>query len=33
MLHGIDMVGDDLFVRGSSAAPTVRMNKLMVSGI
>lgn len=33
MLQGIDMVGNDLFVRGSSAAPTVRMAKLMVSGI
>ena len=33
MLKNIDMVGNDLFVRGASAAPTVRMSKLMVSGL
>ena len=33
MLQDIDMVGNDLFIRGSSAAPTVRMSKLMVSGL
>lgn len=32
MLKDIDMVGNDLLIRGSSAAPTVRMSKLMVSG-
>lgn len=33
MLKDIDMVGNDLFIRGGSAAPTVRMSKLMVSGL
>jgi len=33
MLKDIEMVGNDLFWRGSSAAPTVRMKKLMVSGL
>jgi PmbA protein len=33
MLQGIEMVGNDLFVLGSSAAPTLRMAKLMVSGL
>jgi PmbA protein len=33
MLQGITMVGNDLFVRGGSAAPTVLMSKLMVSGL
>jgi PmbA protein len=33
MLRDIEMVGDDLFFRGSSAAPTVLMKKLMVSGL
>lgn len=33
MLKDIDMVGNDLFIRGSTAAPTVRMSRLMVSGV
>jgi PmbA protein len=33
MLMGIQLVGNDLFFRGASGAPTVRMNKLMVSGL
>ncbi len=33
MLMNIDMVGNDLFIRGASAAPTIRMSKLMVSGL
>ena len=33
MLKDIDMVGNDLFVRGPAASPTVRMSKLMVSGL
>jgi len=33
MLKDVEMVGDDLFWRGSSAAPTVLMKKLMVSGL
>jgi len=33
MLLGIEMIGNDLFFRGSTGAPTVRMNKLMVSGL
>ncbi len=33
MLQGIDMIGNDLFVLGGTAAPTLRMNRLMVSGL
>lgn len=33
MLQNIDMVGNDLFIRGSTAAPTVHMSKLTVSGL
>jgi PmbA protein len=33
MLASIDAVGDDLLWRGSSAAPSFRMSKLMVSGL
>lgn len=33
MLRDIDMVGSDIFFRGSSGAPTIRMAKLMVSGL
>jgi len=33
MLRDIEMVGNDLFFRGSSGAPTVLMKKLMVSGL
>lgn len=33
MLRDIDMVGNDLFVRGAVASPTVRMSRLMVSGL
>ena len=33
MLKDIEMVGNDLFFRGSSGAPTVLMAKLMVSGL
>ncbi len=33
MLQGIEMVGRDLFVLGGTAAPTLRMNRLMVSGL
>ncbi len=33
MLKDIEMVGDDLFFRGSSGAPTLLMKKLMVSGL
>jgi len=33
MLRDVEMVGNDLFVRGSAAAPTVLMAKLMVSGL
>jgi PmbA protein len=33
MLKDIQMVGNDLFFRGSSGAPTVLMGKLMVSGL
>jgi len=33
MLRDIDMVGDDVFFQGSTGAPTLRMTKLMVSGL
>jgi PmbA protein len=33
MLQGIEMVGNDLFIRGGTAAPTLLMSKLMVSGL
>lgn len=33
MLQGIDMVGNDPFIRGGTSAPTVRMARLMVSGL
>jgi PmbA protein len=33
MLRDIDMVGDDLVFRGSTAAPTFRMASLVVSGL
>jgi PmbA protein len=33
MLMGIELVGNDLFFRGATGAPTIRMNKLMVSGL
>ena len=33
MLPGIEMVGNDMFFRGSTGAPTIRMAKLMVSGL
>ena len=33
MFLGIDMVGNDVFWRGASGAPTIRMAKLMVSGL
>jgi len=33
MLKDIEMVGNDLFWRGSAAAPTLLMKKLMVSGL
>jgi PmbA protein len=33
MLLGIEQVGDDLFFRGSTGAPTLRMARLMVSGL
>ena len=33
MLKDIELVGDDLFFRGSSGAPTLLMKKLMVSGL
>jgi len=33
MLRDIEMVGDDLFFQGSMGAPTIRMAKLMVSGL
>ena len=33
MLMDIELVGNDLFFRGSSGAPTVLMKKLMVSGL
>ena len=33
MLRDIDMVGDDVFFLGSTGAPTLRMTKLMVSGL
>ncbi|MGB4863465.1 MAG: metallopeptidase TldD-related protein, partial [Tepidiformaceae bacterium] len=32
MLAGVDAVGDDLAWFGSSAAPTIRINEMMVSG-
>jgi PmbA protein len=33
MLLGIEMVGNDPFERGGTSAPTIRMGKLMVSGL
>jgi PmbA protein len=33
MLAGIEMVGDDLEFRGATAAPTIKMRRLMVSGL
>src|SRR5581483_9002672 len=33
MLRDIDLVGNDLFFQGSTGAPTLRMAKLMVSGL
>ena len=33
MLRDVEMVGNDLFFRGSTGAPTIRMAKLMVSGL
>ena len=33
MLQDIEMVGDDVFWRGSTGAPTIRMARLMVSGL
>jgi PmbA protein len=33
MLAGLDAVGDDLAWFGSSAAPTIRINEMMVSGL
>ncbi|MPZ15176.1 MAG: TldD/PmbA family protein [Chloroflexi bacterium] len=33
MLRGIEMIGSDLFFRGSAGAPTLRMARLMVSGL
>lgn len=33
MLRGIEMVGNDLFFRGSTGAPTIKMGNLMVSGL
>lgn len=32
MLRGIEMIGNDLRFRGKLAAPTIRINKMMVSG-
>jgi PmbA protein len=32
MLRGIEMVGNDLRFRGKLAAPTIKINKMMVSG-
>jgi len=32
MLKGIEMVGNDLRFRGKVAAPTVKINRMMVSG-
>lgn len=32
MLRGIEMIGNDLRFRGSLAAPTLKINKMMVSG-
>jgi len=33
MLAGISMVGDDLTWRGASAAPTIKIDRMMVSGL
>jgi hypothetical protein len=33
MLRDVEMVGNDLFIRGSAAAPTVLIAKMMVSGL
>ena len=32
ILRGIEMVGSDLRFRGKLAAPTIKVNKMMVSG-
>ena len=32
MLKGIEMVGNDLRFRGNIAAPTIKLNRMMVSG-
>ena len=32
MLRDVDAVGNDLVFRGSSAAPTIRIRKMIVSG-
>jgi PmbA protein len=32
MLRDVDAVGSDLVFRGSSAAPTIRVRKMIVSG-
>jgi PmbA protein len=32
MLRGIEMIGDDLRFRGRMAAPTIKINRMMVSG-
>ncbi len=32
MLRDVDAVGNDLVFRGSSAAPTIRVRKMIVSG-
>lgn len=32
MLRGVEMIGNDLRFRGKIAAPTIRINKMMVSG-
>ncbi|MGE0600298.1 MAG: TldD/PmbA family protein [Dehalococcoidia bacterium] len=32
MLAGVDAVGDDLLAFGSSSAPTIRINEMMISG-
>ena len=33
MLRDVELVGDDLFFQGSTGAPSIRMAKLMVSGL
>jgi PmbA protein len=33
MLAGVSMVGSDLTWRGASAAPTIKIDRMMVSGL